>query len=182
MSADNTPQNPQSDESLDSPACLSGKEAGCAENPVLPSIGAACTDGCMSTESQEMQSLQAGLQTLQSDTDEAGQVVEEITAEAEGLPATLTRFHLVEEIHRRLGLSRPESASLLEQVLDTIVEELCKGHPVQIRLFGGFSIIQKPHRIGRNPKTRVEAPIFSRKVLTFRPSQALRARINGVLA
>jgi integration host factor subunit alpha len=92
---------------------------------------------------------------------------------------TVTRAHLAEAIYAQVGLSRNESAALLETVLERMATALEAGEPVKISAFGTFSVRQKGQRIGRNPKTGVEVPILPRRVLTFRPSQVLKARING---
>ena len=92
---------------------------------------------------------------------------------------TLTRADLAEAIYSQVGLSRNESAALLETVLERMTAALATGEPVKIAAFGTFLVRQKGQRIGRNPKTGVEVPILPRKVLAFRPSQVLRARING---
>lgn len=91
---------------------------------------------------------------------------------------TLTRADLTEAVHRELGLSRAESADLVETVLDHICKQLVAGENVKISSFGSFVLRDKAQRIGRNPKTGVEVPIEPRRVLTFRPSQLLRERIN----
>lgn len=92
---------------------------------------------------------------------------------------TITRAHLAETIYTQVGLSRNESADLLEMVLGRISTELENGQSVKISGFGTFSIRQKGRRIGRNPKTGEEVPILPRRVLVFRPSHVLKARING---
>ncbi len=92
---------------------------------------------------------------------------------------TLTRSGLAEAIYAAVGLSRNESAALLEAVLERISSVLETGESVKISGFGTFLIRQKGQRVGRNPKTGVEVPILPRRVLTFRPSQVLKARING---
>ncbi|WP_191085838.1 integration host factor subunit alpha [Roseococcus microcysteis] len=92
---------------------------------------------------------------------------------------TLTRAGLAEAIYAEVGLSRHESADLLEAVLERISSTLESGETVKISGFGTFLLREKGQRIGRNPKTGVEVPILPRRVLTFRPSQVLKARING---
>ena len=92
---------------------------------------------------------------------------------------TLTRAQLAEAIYTQVGLSRNESAALLEVVLEKMSAALQAGEAVKISAFGTFVVRQKGQRIGRNPKTGVEVPIMPRKVLSFRPSQVLKARING---
>ena len=91
---------------------------------------------------------------------------------------TLTRAHLAEAIYTQVGLSRNESAALLETVLERMSAALESGEPVKISAFGSFVVRQKGKRVGRNPKTGVEVPIMPRKVLAFRPSQVLKARLN----
>ena len=90
---------------------------------------------------------------------------------------TLTRADLAESLHRKVGLSRAESADLVEQVLDHMSNALAKGENVKISGFGTFVLRDKGERIGRNPKTGVEVPIAPRRVLTFRASNMLRDRI-----
>lgn len=92
---------------------------------------------------------------------------------------TLTRAQLVEAIYAEVGLSRTESAALLESVLSRMSDALGAGETVKVSAFGTFAVRQKAERIGRNPKTGVEVPITARRVLTFRASQVLKARING---
>ena len=92
---------------------------------------------------------------------------------------TVTRSHLAEMIYAQVGLSHNESADLLEHVLQRISTTLESGESVKISGFGTFSVRQKGRRIGRNPKTGEEVPILPRRVLVFRPSHVLKARING---
>lgn len=92
---------------------------------------------------------------------------------------TITRADLAEAVYAQVGLSRNESASLVEVVLDEVAETLIKGDNVKISSFGSFSIRQKGERVGRNPKTGVEVPILPRRVLVFRASHVLKDLING---
>lgn len=91
---------------------------------------------------------------------------------------TITRATLSEAVYQEVGLSRNESADLLESVLNEITSALAEGDTVKLSSFGSFSIRQKGRRIGRNPKTGQEVPILPRRVLVFRPSQVLKTRIN----
>ncbi len=91
---------------------------------------------------------------------------------------TITRAQLGESVYQEVGLSRNESADLLESVLTYVSDALTRGETVKISSFGSFSIRQKGQRMGRNPKTGEEVPILPRKVLVFRPSQVLKNRIN----
>ena len=91
---------------------------------------------------------------------------------------TLTRMDLSESVFREVGLSRNESADLVESVLEKISASLASGEQVKISSFGTFSIRQKNARVGRNPKTGEEAPIPPRRVLTFRPSHLMKDRVS----
>jgi integration host factor subunit alpha len=91
---------------------------------------------------------------------------------------TITRAQLSESVYQEVGLSRNESADLLEMVLSEIASALTRGESVKISSFGSFSIRSKGQRVGRNPKTGEEVPILPRRVLVFRPSQLLKSRIN----
>ena len=90
---------------------------------------------------------------------------------------TLTRADLADVVHRRLGLSRAESANVVERVLHHMCAALAQGKNVKISGFGSFILHDKGQRIGRNPKTGVEVPIAPRRVMTFRASQIMRDRI-----
>ena len=90
---------------------------------------------------------------------------------------TLTRADLAETINRKLGFSRAESLDLVEAVLDQMAAALDRGENVKISGFGSFVLRDKRERVGRNPKTGVEVPITSRRVLTFRASQLLKEQI-----
>jgi len=91
---------------------------------------------------------------------------------------TLTRADLAETINRKMGFSRAESLSLVEAILAKMCDALADGENVKISGFGSFILRDKRERIGRNPKTGVEVPITPRRVLTFRASQKLKARIG----
>ena len=90
---------------------------------------------------------------------------------------TLTRADLAEALHNQVGLSRADSARLVEQILEKLCGALSQGENVKISGFGTFVLRDKGERIGRNPKTGVEVPIAPRRVLTFRASQMMRDRI-----
>lgn len=91
--------------------------------------------------------------------------------------STLTRADLAETLNRNIGLSRSESAQMVESILGHLTEALAAGENVKISGFGTFVLRDKSQRIGRNPKTGVEVPIEPRRVLTFRASQSMRDRI-----
>ena len=90
---------------------------------------------------------------------------------------TLTRADLAESLHRQVGLSRADSARMVEQILTRMCGALEQGENVKISGFGTFVLRDKGERVGRNPKTGVEVPIAPRRVLTFRASQMMRDRI-----
>ena len=90
---------------------------------------------------------------------------------------TLTRMDLSDSVFQEVGLSRNESAQLVESVLKHMSDALVKGEQVKISSFGTFSIRDKAARIGRNPKTGQEVPIHPRRVLTFRPSHLMKERV-----
>ncbi|MFN3260060.1 MAG: integration host factor subunit alpha [Pikeienuella sp.] len=92
---------------------------------------------------------------------------------------TLTRADLSEAVYRAVGLSRNESADLVESILQHISNAVVAGETVKISSFGTFSVREKGARMGRNPKTGEEVPIEPRRVLVFRPSHILKDKING---
>jgi integration host factor subunit alpha len=95
---------------------------------------------------------------------------------------TVTRADLSEAVYQEVGLSRNDSAALVETILNEMVESLTRGETVKISSFGSFSVRQKGQRIGRNPKTGEEVPILPRKVLVFRASHVLKNKINRALS
>ncbi len=91
---------------------------------------------------------------------------------------TTTRSTLSEAVFKNVGLSRNESASLVDTVFLEILQSLIKGDDVKISSFGTFIVRRKKERIGRNPKTGEEVPITARSVVTFRASNVLKSRVN----
>jgi len=91
---------------------------------------------------------------------------------------TLTRMDLSEAVFREVGLSRNESAQLVESVLQHVSDALVAGDQVKISSFGTFSVRDKSARVGRNPKTGEEVPILPRRVLSFRPSHLMKERVE----
>jgi len=94
---------------------------------------------------------------------------------------TVTRADLCEAVYQKVGLSRTESAQLVEVVLDEISACVVRGEPVKLSSFGSFIVRQKSERVGRNPKTGEEVPISPRRVMVFKPSNVLKDRINAAL-
>jgi len=91
---------------------------------------------------------------------------------------TVTRAQLSEAVYQEVGLSRNESAQLVESILHEICGSLVQGETVKVSSFGSFSVRQKGGRIGRNPKTGEQVPIAPRRVLVFRPSHVLKEKVN----
>ena len=92
---------------------------------------------------------------------------------------TITRADLCEAVYQNVGLSRTESAALVELVLKEITDCLERGETVKLSSFGSFVVRRKGQRIGRNPKTGTEVPISARRVMVFKPAAILKHRING---
>ena len=92
---------------------------------------------------------------------------------------TVTRADLCEAVYQKIGLSRTEASKLVETVLDEICDAVARGENVKLSSFGSFVVRDKGERIGRNPKTGVEVPIEPRRVMVFKPSNVMKARING---
>ena len=95
---------------------------------------------------------------------------------------TITRADLSESVYQEVGLSRNESAELVDTVLEEISAALTRGESVKISSFGSFLVSMKGERIGRNPKTGEEVPIKPRRVLVFRASHVLKDRVNKGVA
>lgn len=92
---------------------------------------------------------------------------------------TLTRADLSEAVHESVGISRQDSAALVERALDLIAEALERGEQVKLSGFGVFQVRAKRARMGRNPKTGEPAAIDPRTVISFRASQLMKARVSG---
>jgi len=90
---------------------------------------------------------------------------------------TLTRVDLCEAVYQKVGLSRAESADLVEMVIDTIFDTVASGESVKLSSFGSFLVREKSERIGRNPKTGEEVPITPRTVMVFKSSNLLKKAV-----
>lgn len=95
-----------------------------------------------------------------------------------GTVGTLTRADLADMLNQQVGLSRPDSSAMIESILSHVTSALVDGENVKISGFGTFVLRDKGERVGRNPKTGVEVPITSRRVLTFRANQGMRQRVK----
>lgn len=94
---------------------------------------------------------------------------------------TITRADLAEAVYQAVGLSRTESAELVERFLGLVSDALVEGENVKLSSFGSFQVRSKNERIGRNPKTGEEVPILPRQVLVFKPSNVLKSKINKTM-
>ena len=91
---------------------------------------------------------------------------------------TMTKADIIEAIYQKVGYSKKEAADLVELIFDTIKDTLAKGEKIKISGFGNFMVRDKKARTGRNPQTGEAIQISARRVLTFKPSQVLRADVN----
>ena len=91
---------------------------------------------------------------------------------------TLTRNDIIEAISENVGLSLSDSSAIIEEIFELIMNELGQGNDVKISSFGTFSVRYKKQRIGRNPKTGIEAPINARNVVTFSSSNILKSKFK----
>jgi integration host factor subunit alpha len=93
--------------------------------------------------------------------------------------STMTKADIVERVYQKLGFSKKEASELVELVFNTLKTKLENGEKVKISGFGNFIVREKKQRVGRNPQTGDQITISARRVLTFRPSQVLKAILNG---
>ncbi len=91
----------------------------------------------------------------------------------------MTKAELIEAVYSKVGISKKESADLVELIFDTMKDTLSKGEKIKISGFGNFIVREKRTRMGRNPQTGESMEISARRVLTFRPSQVLKNDLNG---
>ena len=91
----------------------------------------------------------------------------------------MTKASLIEKVYEKIGFSKKESTEIVEMVFDILKGTLETGEKIKISGFGNFVVREKKLRIGRNPKTDEEMEISARRVLTFRPSQLLKKKLNG---
>ena len=90
-----------------------------------------------------------------------------------------TRKDLSRQIYKNLGFSKNYSSKIVDDFFESLIKNIIESHKIKISSFGTFSILNKRERIGRNPKTKVEAKIFSRKLVKFKPSSLLKKKINS---
>ena len=89
-----------------------------------------------------------------------------------------TRKDISNKIFKNLGFSKNMSSRIVDDIFETIVSELSYAKKIKISSFGSFEILDKKKRIGRNPKTKVEATISARRVVKFKPSKFFKQKIN----
>ena len=94
------------------------------------------------------------------------------------LKKNLTRKNLSDKVNQNLGFSKNISSLLIDDFFESLVSELIRFNKIKISSFGTFEIMNKKERIGRNPKTKVEAKIVARKVVKFKPSNAFKEKLN----
>ena len=90
-----------------------------------------------------------------------------------------TRKDLSNKIFKNLGFSKNLSSKIVDDFFETLIIEIIKSNKIKISSFGTFSVLDKKERIGRNPKTKIEARIYSRKVVKFKPSILIKKKINS---
>ncbi len=93
--------------------------------------------------------------------------------------STVTKADIVEQVYQKIGFSKKEASEFVEMVFESLKDVLSEGDKVKISGFGNFIVREKKARVGRNPQTGDQITISARKVLTFRPSQVLKAMLNG---
>jgi integration host factor subunit alpha len=91
----------------------------------------------------------------------------------------LTKADMAEKLFEELGLNKREAKEMVERFFEEIRMALERGEQVKLSGFGNFDLREKKQRPGRNPKTGEEIPISARRVVTFRPGQKLKARVEA---
>ena len=94
------------------------------------------------------------------------------------LKKNFTRKNLSNYVHQNLGFSKNISSLLIDDFFESLVSELIKLNKIKITAFGTFEVVDKKERIGRNPKTRIEARILARKIIKFKPSTLIKVKLN----
>lgn len=98
------------------------------------------------------------------------------------LGSTVTRADIAQAVHRTVGISKSEAATMVDVFFQEMSDAAARGENLKLSSFGTFAIRAKRQRIGRNPKTGAEVPITPRRVMTFKPSNILKQRINRLPA
>ena len=95
------------------------------------------------------------------------------------LKRNFTRKNLRNKIYQKIGFSKNFSSIIIDNFFETLISELTKSNKIKISSFGTFKVVNKKERIGRNPKTKIEAKICSRKVVKFKPSSFVKKVVNN---
>ena len=95
------------------------------------------------------------------------------------LKKNFTRKDISNNVHQNLGFSKNISSLIIDDFFESLVSELIKSNKIKISSFGTFEVVDKKERIGRNPKTKVEAKIVARKVVKFKPSLSIKKKLNS---
>ena len=90
-----------------------------------------------------------------------------------------TKKELINKLYQNIGFSKNFSSKIIDNFFETIIEELIRSNKIKISSFGTFKVINKKKRVGRNPKTKVEAMISARKVIKFTPSILVKEKLNS---
>ena len=91
----------------------------------------------------------------------------------------ITRKKLYNRIHQNLGFSKNIASQIVDDFFELLIDELIKKKEVKISSFGTFKVVNKKERIGRNPRTKIEAKICARKIVKFKPSLKIKEKINN---
>ena len=89
-----------------------------------------------------------------------------------------TRKNLSDNVHQNLGFSKNISSLIIDDFFESLIAELIKFNKIKISSFGTFEVVDRKERMGRNPKTKIEAKIVARKVVKFKPSNAFKEKLN----
>ena len=95
------------------------------------------------------------------------------------LKKNFTRKNLSNKVHQNLGFSKNFSSLIIDDFFEILVTELIKNRKVKISSFGTFKVLEKKERIGRNPKTKIEAKISARKIVSFKPSISIKSKFSN---
>ena len=94
------------------------------------------------------------------------------------LKKNFTRKNISDNVHQNLGFSKNISSLIIDDFFESLVLELIKFNKIKISSFGTFEVVGKKERMGRNPKTKVEAKIVARKIVKFKPSNTVKEKLN----
>ena len=90
----------------------------------------------------------------------------------------VTRKDLSEKIYKKIGFSKKFSSEIIDNFFESLISELITSKKIKITSFGTFEVKSKKQRLGRNPKTKIETKISSRKIVKFKPSLIFKKKVN----